>query len=82
MAAKSQTIILMEFFGKRPDISGGNLTPEAFSQLSYQEQVNLGGVRGFAAEIKRLLPEEKLELAQAAAKQLGYTSEAVDFPLA
>lgn len=39
-------------------------------------------LRDFSAELKELSAEEKLELAQGAAKELGMSQKYVDFPLA
>jgi hypothetical protein len=39
------------------------------------------GIHQFSEEVKQLSEAEKLEMAQAAAKQLGYIQEQVQFPL-
>lgn len=46
--------------------------------FGYRKGENL---QGFRNELKELSDEEKLELAQGAARQLGYDQEYVDFPL-
>jgi DNA integrity scanning protein DisA with diadenylate cyclase activity len=38
-------------------------------------------VADFAKELKQLSDEEELELAQGAAKELGYTQDQIGFPL-
>ena len=40
-----------------------------------------GSLYEFQKELKALSEEEKLELAQGSAKELGYTQEQVNFPL-
>lgn len=41
-----------------------------------------GDLRQFADEVKALSEAEKLELAQGAARNLGYTQDQIDFQLA
>ena len=85
MAQKGQLAVIKEFFGYNSywpvDPAKASMSPEQFKELSYDEQVRAGGLKGFSAEIKALTPEEKLWLTSRAAKEIGYTAEAVDFPL-
>jgi|GEM_PF-6979925 len=83
MAQKGMTAVMKELFGYHPaDPSKAGMSIADVKALPYEEGVRTGGIKGFAVELGRLSGDEKLELAQGAAKELGYTQEQVDFPLA
>lgn len=83
MAAQKTTgSVLKEYFGYQPaDPSKSGMTLADAKALPYEQGVAIGGMKGFAVELGRLSPEEKLELARGAAKELGLKQEDVDFQL-
>ena len=82
MAKKGITAVLKDHFGYHPaDPAKSGMTVADVKALPYEAGVKVGGLKGFSVELGRLSDEEKLELARGAAKELGLTQEAVDFPL-
>lgn len=82
MAQKTMAAVLKDFFGYLPANPGSSgMKLEDVKRLPYEQGVAVGGLKGFAVELGRLSGDEKLELARGAAKELGYTTEQVDFPL-
>ena len=79
---KTMAGVLKQYFEYRPaDPAKAGMKLEDVKALPYEQGVAVGGLKGFAVEMRRLSDEEKLQLAQAAAKELGLTQDAVDFPL-
>ncbi|MBI2640118.1 MAG: hypothetical protein HYW90_04520 [Candidatus Sungbacteria bacterium] len=82
MAKKGMTAVLKDMFGYHPaDPAKSGMTVAEVKAMSYADGVRVGGLKGFSVELGRLSDEEKLELARAAAKELGLTQDQVDFPL-
>lgn len=80
---KTMYSVMQQFFGYHPaDPSKSGMKLEDIKKLPYEEGVRVGGLKGFAAELSALSGDEKIELARGAAKELGFTQEQVDFPLA
>lgn len=90
MAAMKELGVLQKYFGYLPVNPGASglaeeafqkLTNDEFRKLPYETQVKCGGIRGFGAELRALSTEEKLWLAQRAARELNITQEQVEFTL-
>jgi len=90
MAKKGQLGVIKEYFGYQPVTIPEGMTQDQFNKLSledfktkftYEQQVRMGGIKGFNAEWHRLTPEDKTALAQMAAVELGLAKDDVDFPL-
>ncbi len=70
MAKSGMTTVLARFFGYHEKTTDQAVTGVA-----------AGGIKGFAAEVKALSDSDKLELAQAAAREMGLKQEDATFPL-
>ena len=79
---KTAAAVIREYFGDRAaNQKTEGATPGDRKNFSYERSVGIGGSMGFVAELSRMSPEERLALAQQAAKELGYTAKDVDFSL-